>query len=165
MGWFYLVWFLSTWIGLESYWLQIIQFLCSNFKIIFVLSIFGNFVTSKVFTTSFMLCYATEIPCRRYLTSIWQINQGSREPGYKDVHWQETRNGGSVGGPADHIWSLSAIGDRLQGWWADTNPVVASDGGRCAFVGNVKRDFGRSKGLEVTRIRQAWKEGGVDGIG
>ena len=70
-----------------------------------------------------------------------------------------------MGIPPSHILILRATGDRVRGWGAELTPTVAADGGRCSTDGHVRRDFGRRKGAEATGIHQAWREGGVDGIG
>ena len=77
-----------------------------------------------------------------------------RGTGCKDLHQQGLSNGGSVGGPPDHIRSLRATGYRLRGWEVDTTPVVAVDGSRCSIEGRVIRYFFRSKGVEAIRIKQ-----------
>ena len=77
-----------------------------------------------------------------------------RGTGCKDLHQQGVSDGGSVGGPPDHIRSLRATGFRLRGWEVETTPVVVADGNRCSIEGRVRRYFVRSKGVEAININQ-----------
>ena len=43
--------------------------------------------------------------------------------------------------------------------------MVVADGGIISIEGHVRKYFDRSKGEEVTGIRQAWREVVVDGLG
>ena len=64
-----------------------------------------------------------------------------------------------MGGPPAHIRSLHVGKDRVRGRGASTGPVVAEDGGRCQTEGYSRRSFGKLRGVEVTVIWKAWKEG------
>ena len=61
-----------------------------------------------------------------------------------------------MGGPPAHIRSLRA-GYRVQGWGAETGPVVAADGSGCPTESYAKKDFDIRTGAEETGIRQAWR--------
>ena len=104
---------------------------------------------------------------RRYLKTGGGIEstQGGRYPGCRDVHRQETSDGGSVGGPPAHILSMHATRCRLQGGGEYTTPMVAADGGRRAIEGHVRRYLVRSNGADITVIWKACQKGGLYGLG
>ena len=51
-----------------------------------------------------------------------EITEGDRESECKDIHWQKKINGGSVGGPPNHIQSLHKTWERLWEWGEETTP-------------------------------------------
>ena len=51
----------------------------------------------------------------------------------------------------------------VQGWWAETGPVMAADDSGFPTEGCAKIYFSRNTGAEATGIQQAWWYGGKKG--
>ena len=80
--------------------------------------------------------------------TIWELTtgrvqesvEGGRYAVYADIYRQLPSDGGTVGGPLDHIRSLRAEGDGVCGRVAETVPVVAADRGGCPIEVKIKID-------------------------